>query len=118
MQINPHYSIRPTTSSRQLVTQQDLLAFKAELIKEILTGVRVLVQDQPQRPPKKWLKSYEVRKLLGICPATLQGLRDNGTIPYSRLGHDCYYDPQDVERELERRKTVGRNRSGQFTRRS
>lgn len=96
------------------VTVGDLQIFKTELIKEILIGVKLLVRDQPQPLTKKWLKTPEVRKLLGISPATLQGLRDDGTIPYSRLGRNFYYDPEDINRELERRKTIGRNRSGQF----
>ena len=106
-----------TLTSRYLFSQDDLQAFKTELIKELLLGIKILVCDQPHPPPKKWMKTYEVRKLLGVCSATLQALRDDGTIPYSRLGRNFYYDPDDVQRELERRKTIGRNRSGQFIRR-
>ena len=107
----------PIPSPRHPVTNEDLQAFKTDLVKEILLGVKLLVRDQPQPPPKKWLKTHEVRKLLGVCPATLQGLRDDGTIPYSRLGRNFYYDPDDILCELERRKAVGRNRSGQFLKR-
>ena len=104
----------PTITRSQLATLDDLQALKAELRDEILKGVRAIVHDQPATKNKKWLKSREVLKLLGVCPVTLQKLRDNGTIPFSQLGRDCYYDPDDINREIEKRKGLGRNRSGQF----
>lgn len=98
----------------QLVTREDLFFVIKELKTELLQEVKLLVQGQPQPPPKKWLKTREVRKLLDLSPGTLQTLRDNGTIPYSKLGTNFFYDTDDINRELERRKSIGRNRSGQF----
>lgn len=48
-----------------IVTKEDLQIFRDELIKEI----KLLVN--PNTQIKKWLKSPEVRKLLGISPGTL-----------------------------------------------
>ena len=49
---------------------------------------------------KKWLKSTEVRKLLGISPGTLQNLRINGTLPYSKIGGVIYYDHEEIQNIL------------------
>jgi hypothetical protein len=37
---------------------------------------------------------------LHISPRTLQTLRTNGTLPFSRIGNKIYYLRQDVERIL------------------
>jgi hypothetical protein len=50
---------------------------------------------------KKWLKSYEVRKLLNISPGTLQNLRVNGTLRYTKIGGLLYYKLEDIEKLLE-----------------
>ena len=47
----------------EIITKQDLAAFKSEL----LTEIRQLMQPG-QGQSKKWLKSNEVRKLLNISP--------------------------------------------------
>ena len=48
----------------------------------------------------KWLKSSEVRKLLKISPGTLQTLRANGTLKYSKVGGIIYYDQDHVQELL------------------
>ena len=53
---------------------------------------------------KKWLKSNEVRELLGISPGTLQNLRINGTLPYTKIGGVLYYDQREIMEVLERNK--------------
>ncbi|HEY2581199.1 MAG TPA: helix-turn-helix domain-containing protein [Mucilaginibacter sp.] len=50
---------------------------------------------------KQWLKSYEVRKLLNISPGTLQNLRVNGTLRYTKIGGLLYYKLEDIEKLLE-----------------
>ena len=50
---------------------------------------------------KIWLKSYEVRKLLNIAPGTLQNLRVNGTLRYTKIGGLLYYKLEDIEKLLE-----------------
>jgi len=107
-------SDRPRVTINQLVTISDLQDFKKELREEMLSAIRQIVHEQPKTPQKKWLKSWEVKKILGIAGNTLQTLRDNGTLPHSRIGRLIYYDPADIDQEIERRKAHGRNRSGQF----
>lgn len=50
--------------------------------------------------PKKWLKSYQVKNLLKTSDNTLQTLRDNGTIPFTKVGGILYYNNEDINRVL------------------
>ena len=44
--------------AHQLITIDDLLQFKKELVQELLTALRF----QSNSTPKKWMKSHEVRR--------------------------------------------------------
>jgi hypothetical protein len=46
---------------------------------------------------EKWLGNQEVCGLLRISLRTLQSYRDTGILPYSQIGHKCYYKASDVE---------------------
>lgn len=79
----------------EILTKEDLNQFHKSLledIKEILKG--------KNQQTKKWLKSTEVRKLLNISPGTLQNLRINGTLTYTKIGGIVYYDHSDIEKVL------------------
>ncbi|RIH67112.1 DNA-binding protein [Mariniphaga sediminis] len=80
----------------EIVTTDDLREFKIELLKEI----RQLFAVNRGQPSKKWLKSCEVRKLLGISPGTLQNLRVNGTLPFSKIGGVIFYDYEDIQKMM------------------
>lgn len=47
-----------------------------------------------------WIDNQDVMHLLHISPRTLQTLRTNGTLPFSRIGNKIYYRRQDIERIL------------------
>lgn len=79
-----------------IITPEDLQNFKLELLEEIQ---KLLSQRHPV-PVRKWLKSHEVRRLLTISPGTLQNLRINGTLPFSKIGGVIYYDYEDIQRML------------------
>jgi hypothetical protein len=53
---------------------------------------------------KLWLKSNEVRKLLNISAGTLQNLRVNGTLTYTKIGGILYYSSNDLEKVIETNK--------------
>jgi hypothetical protein len=59
-----------------IITTDDLQTFKIELLEDI----KILLKESSGQPGKKWLKSYEVQKVLGISAGTLQTLRNNETI--------------------------------------
>ena len=85
----------------QIITTDDLREFKIELLDEI----RSIVSEQKSATTKKWLKSIEVRKLLNISPGTLQTLRINGTLPYTKIGGTNYYNLTDIEKLLSKNKS-------------
>jgi len=80
-----------------IITTEDLIEFKMELLDEI----KILLQDHSGQRRKKWLKSLDVRKLLGISSGTLQTLRVNGTLPYSKIGGAIYYDYDEIRKVFE-----------------
>lgn len=79
----------------EIITKDDLKQFKTELLNDIKDIVK------PQEKAKHWLKSAEVRKMLNISPGTLQNLRINGTLRYTKIGGMMYYKLEDITRLLE-----------------
>lgn len=47
-----------------------------------------------------WIDGQEVMMKLHISPRTLQTLRSNGTIPYTKIGHKIWYLKSDIEHIL------------------
>ncbi len=80
----------------ELITREDLKQFKNEM----LTEMKHLLKPE-QGQSKQWLKSAEVRKLLNISPGTLQNLRINGTLRYTKIGGMMYYKLEDINKLLE-----------------
>ncbi|ELY1978426.1 conserved hypothetical protein [Flavobacterium psychrophilum] len=83
----------------EIITREDLNEFRSLL----LTDLKDMFNSKPQQQ-KQWLKSSEVRKLLNISPGTLQNLRVNGTITYTKVGGILYYSSSDLEKVLEENK--------------
>lgn len=80
----------------ELITKADLEAFKKDLIEEI----KKILQESQYSGNRPWLKSADVRKLLKISPGTLQNLRVNGTLHYTKIGGLLYYKYEDVQKML------------------
>jgi hypothetical protein len=79
-----------------IITKEDLEQFKIELFAEL----KQMGIGPAMEKPKTWLKSVEVRKLLNISTGTLQNLRINGTLPYTRMGSILYYKQADIDKIL------------------
>ena len=79
----------------QIITIEDLNEFRSQLLNDL----KEIIQSKPQQP-KQWLKSNEVRKLLNISPGTLQNLRINGTLSYTKIGGIMYYNHSDIDKLL------------------
>lgn len=79
----------------EIITKEDLEEFGKTLLNQIRG---MLGQSSPE--PKKWLKSYQVKNLLKISDNTLQTLRDNGTIPFTKVGGILYYSYDDINKML------------------
>lgn len=80
----------------EILTKDDLQQFRQQLIEDIRNIVSI-----PSMHVKQWLKSDEVRKMLRISASTLQTLRINGTLSYSRVGRIIYYKLDDIIKILE-----------------
>ena len=58
-----------------------------------------------------WLHNGDVCRLLNISKRTLQHYRDTGVLPFTQIGHKCYYKREDVEQLLLARTDKPKNNS-------
>lgn len=79
----------------EIITKEDLQEFGKNLLNQIKGILGQAIEE-----PKKWLKSYQVKNLLKISDNTLQTLRDNGTIPFTKIGGILYYNSEDINKVL------------------
>ncbi|PVD53599.1 DNA-binding protein [Terrimonas sp.] len=78
----------------ELITKADFHSLKSEIVDEI----KRLFQSPVEQ--KEWLKSSDVMKMLDCSPGTLQNLRVNGTLPFTKMGGTIYYSSKDVMKVL------------------
>lgn len=83
----------------EILTREDLMHFKAELLGEIQK-----LLEKPTSTQKKWLRTKDVLELLNISAGTLQNYRINGTIKYTRFGKSLYYSIEEIERIMQSKK--------------
>lgn len=76
-----------------IVTPSDLEQLKEEL----LEGFQQLIQKDPIPYEHRWLKNADVRKMFKLSASTLQTLRINGTLPFTKLGGVIYYDREVID---------------------
>ena len=79
-----------------IITTDDLREFKMELLDDI----RKILIKQSGTGLKKYLKSTEVLSLLQISPGTLQNLRINGTLPYTKMGGIIFYEADEIQKVM------------------
>ncbi len=90
------YQISPQRMAVNIVTKEDLTEFRHQLLDDL----KNIIHTKPLKQ-KQWLKSSEVRKLLKISPGTLQNLRINGTLSFTKIGSIIYYSYEDIEALLD-----------------
>ncbi|MDI3321314.1 helix-turn-helix domain-containing protein [Pinibacter soli] len=81
----------------QLVTTDDLQELRKSIVADLISALKPSLQP----PLKKWLNSHEVRRLLKISPGTLQTLKNNGIITFSKIGGVHFYDADEIQKLLE-----------------
>lgn len=79
-----------------IITKADLEEFRLRLLEDI----KILIGGQPTEQ-KKWLRSAQVRKMLYISPGTLQNLRINGALAFTKVGSIHYYKYEDIQKMLD-----------------
>ena len=71
-----------------------------ELVLRLGQFVKRMDSINRQRGGKRmsdWMDNQDVCQVLKISPRTLQTLRDNGTLAYTKIGNRTYYLPEDVD---------------------
>lgn len=80
------------------------VASRRDLDEAILDGLREILPfvaedlELPERPPKEVLSNREAMAFLDLSKSTLQRYRDDGTLAYSKLGGNVYYEREDLLR--------------------
>ena len=83
-----------------IITTDDLREFKHEVIE----AIQKVLQSNSGIQQKKYLKSSELMELLQVSPGTLQTLRLNGTLPYTKIGGIIYYDADEIQQVMNNNK--------------
>jgi Helix-turn-helix domain len=74
-----------------LITKQDMDSLHVKVDKLIN-----LLETKPSSSNSKWLKSSDVKKLLGCSDSSLINYRISGILPYTKIGGTYYYSENDV----------------------
>jgi hypothetical protein len=81
----------------EIITREDLQNFRLQLLGDI----KQLLAPKQQPPQKPWLKTSDVRRMLGISAGKLQSLRIAGKLRSSKIGGVHYYKYEDIQELLE-----------------
>ena len=77
---------------------------KLDRIFQEIDSLRKELHDDKAKKNKKlsetWFDNQDVMEILKISPRTLQNFRDNGVLPFSKIGGKIYYKASDVEQLL------------------
>ena len=78
---------------------------QAELIRQGKLSLNDLADDEisnlvEHTALEDWLDNQDVSNMLHVSPRTLQTLRSNGTLPFSRIGGKIYYLRRDIQKIL------------------
>ena len=82
----------------EIITKEDLQKFRLQLLEDLTRIMSGAAQPQLN---KEWLRSSEVRKMLGVSHGTLQNLRIKNILPHRKVGGLMYYKYKDILKLLE-----------------
>ena len=73
-----------------------------DLMQEVLSWLKLIENNQKSdanaaTKNKQWLDNQDVSQMLNISLRTLQNHRDNGVIPFTKLGSKIYYKASDID---------------------
>lgn len=84
----------------EIITKADFHLFKNEIVNEI----KKLLQTSHSET-KAWLKTSDVVDMLSCSSGTIQNLRVNGTLPFTKMGGTIYYAYNDVMAVMNKNKS-------------
>ena len=70
-------------------------------VKNLKALIHTFKKTRIEQFNETWIDGQEVMQSLHISKRTLHTLRNNGTLPYSRLNGKFYYKVADIEQVLE-----------------
>lgn len=79
----------------------DLLLALSQEIKDLKAHIDISRATRVERLKDTWIDNQDVMKMLHISPRTLQTLRSNGTLSFSRIRGKIYYKVSDIEKLLQ-----------------
>ncbi|NLO71054.1 MAG: helix-turn-helix domain-containing protein [Porphyromonadaceae bacterium] len=79
----------------------DLLLALSQEIKDLKARIDINKATRVERLKDTWIDNQDVMQMLHISQRTLQTLRSNGTIPYSKIRGKFYYKVSDIEKLLQ-----------------
>ena len=81
----------------------EIVNIEAGTFREIITSIQQLKEKlenikgrQTSKSLDNWMDNQEVCLALNISQRTLQAMRSNGTLPFSKIDRKTYYRRQDV----------------------
>jgi hypothetical protein len=92
-----------------VITLEDLEIFKVELKQELISELKTIIGLPENKKVSEimgttFLKSYQVKEILKISSGTLQNLRINGTLPFTKIGGTILYSSDDIQRIVDQNK--------------
>ena len=85
----------------------EIVSFEKRTFEEMAAKLDYFVQrmddlcrQHGEKKAERWMDSHAVCRKLRISPRTLQTLRDNGTLAFTKIGNRTYYRQEDVERVI------------------
>ena len=102
--------------------KMEIISFEKRTFEEIAAKLDYFVQrveslcsEHGGKETGEWMDNHEVCRRLRISPRTLQTMRENGTLAYTKISHKVYYRPEDVKSifpvtEMKRCITAGKER--------
>ena len=90
--------------SLEILTKADLQQFKTDLFAEL----KELLNNITPGTQKKWLKSYEVREMLGISRGTLQHMKDSQVLHPTLVGGLLFYEYDEIAKLMQGNKQARR----------
>lgn len=85
-------SIPNTSNQIVLMTSEQL----QELVQAIQELKKIVQQKSSKQDFPELLRTIEVKRILKIGESSLAGLRQNGTIPFIKIGGTIYYQKKDL----------------------
>ena len=79
----------------------DLILALSQDIKDLKARIELLRQSRAEVLKDTWIDNQDVLQTLHISKRTLQTLRTNGTLPYSKIKGKFYYRVADIEQLLQ-----------------